>query len=201
MLKLKLQYFCHLMWTTDSLEKTLMLVFEDWRQKKRTTEDEMVGWHHRLDGHEAEQAPGVGNGQGNLVCFSLWDRKYSYMTEQLNWLKLNTLLSSGYTKNTNNEHKMFQESIRKLFHHYDQLMITSRLNFSLITNIYKIVGTKLSTWPLMPQILNCSWKKWGCLWTLLIGGGLVLYKVPSASYKLPSCSSDFQNKYLTFHDH
>ena len=44
---------------------------EDWRQKEKgTTEDEMVGWHHRLDGHEFEQAPGVGDGQGGLVCCS-----------------------------------------------------------------------------------------------------------------------------------
>ena len=48
------------------------------------TEDEMVGWHHRLDGHEFEQAPGVGDGQGSLVCCSPWDRKGSDMTESLN---------------------------------------------------------------------------------------------------------------------
>ena len=41
---------------------------EDWRQDKGTTEDEMVGWHHRLDGHEFEQAPGVGDGQRSLAC-------------------------------------------------------------------------------------------------------------------------------------
>ena len=51
MLKLKLQYFGHLMWRTDSLEKTLML--EKWRQEEKgTTEDEMVGWHHQLNGRE-----------------------------------------------------------------------------------------------------------------------------------------------------
>ena len=62
MLKLKLQSFGHLMQRTDSLEKTLML--KDWRQKeKRMIEDEMVGWHHQLDGHEFEQALGVGDGQ------------------------------------------------------------------------------------------------------------------------------------------
>ena len=44
----------------------------DW---KGTTEDEMVGWHHRLDGHEFEQALGVGDGQGSLACFSPWDYK------------------------------------------------------------------------------------------------------------------------------
>ena len=44
------------------------------------TEDEMVGWHHRLDGHEFEQAPGVGDGQGSLTCCSPWGRKESDMT-------------------------------------------------------------------------------------------------------------------------
>ena len=53
---------------------------------KGTTEDEMVGWHHRLDGHEFEWAPGVGDGQGSLACCSPWGRKKSDMTEWLNWL-------------------------------------------------------------------------------------------------------------------
>ena len=48
------------------------------------TEDEMVGWHHRLDGHESEQAPGVGDGQGGLASCSSWVHKESDMTEQLN---------------------------------------------------------------------------------------------------------------------
>ena len=49
---------------------------KDWRQEeKRTTEDEMVGWHHQLDGHEFEQAPRVGDGQGSLACCSPWGRK------------------------------------------------------------------------------------------------------------------------------
>ena len=47
------------------------------------TEDEMVGWHHRLDGHEFEQAPGPGDGQGRLVCCSPWGRKESDVTEKL----------------------------------------------------------------------------------------------------------------------
>ena len=49
-----------------------------------TTENEMVGWHHRLYGYEFEQALGVGNEQGNLVCCSPWGRKESDMTERLN---------------------------------------------------------------------------------------------------------------------
>ena len=48
------------------------------------TEDEMVGWHHRFNGHEFEQAPGVGEGQGSLACCSPWCCKESDMTEQLN---------------------------------------------------------------------------------------------------------------------
>ena len=48
------------------------------------TEEEMVAWHHRLDGHEFEQVPGVGDGQGSLACYSPWGHKESDMTEQLN---------------------------------------------------------------------------------------------------------------------
>ena len=48
------------------------------------TEDEMVGWHHKLNGHEFEQAPGDGEGQGSLACCSPWGLRESNMTEQLN---------------------------------------------------------------------------------------------------------------------
>ena len=59
---------------------------KDWRQEEKgTTEDEIVGWHHWLDGHEFEQAPGVGDGQGRLVCYSPWGPKESDTTEWLNW--------------------------------------------------------------------------------------------------------------------
>ena len=58
---------------------------KDWRQKEKgMTEDEMVGWHHQLNGHEFEQTPGVGNGQGSLG-FCPWGRKELDTTEQLNW--------------------------------------------------------------------------------------------------------------------
>ena len=58
---------------------------KDWRQKQKgTTEDEMLGWHHWPDGHEFEQAPGVGDGQGSLACCSPWGRQESDMTEWLN---------------------------------------------------------------------------------------------------------------------
>ena len=61
----------------------------DWRQEEKgTTEDEMVGWHHCLSGHEFEQALGVSDGQGSLVCCNPWGRKESDMTEWLNWTEL-----------------------------------------------------------------------------------------------------------------
>ena len=58
----------------------------DWGQEeeKGTTEDKMAGWHHRLNGHESERTPGVGDVQGGLVCCDSWGRKESDMTEQLN---------------------------------------------------------------------------------------------------------------------
>ena len=60
---------------------------KDWRKEvKGTTEDEMVGWHHWLNGHEFEQAQGVGDGQGSLVCCIPWVHKESNTTEQLNFL-------------------------------------------------------------------------------------------------------------------
>ena len=79
MLKLKIQYFGHLMQRTDSLEKTD--AGKDWGQKEK---DEIVVWHHWLNGQEFEQAPRVGNGQGSLACCSPWGCKESDTTEWLN---------------------------------------------------------------------------------------------------------------------
>ena len=88
MLKLKLQYF----WPPDG--KNWLIgkdpdAGKEWRQEEKgMTEDEMVGWHHWLDGYEFESAPGAGDGLGNLVCCSLWGCKESDTTEQLNWTEL-----------------------------------------------------------------------------------------------------------------
>ena len=83
MLKLKLQYFGHLMQRTNSLEKTLMLGKIEARRR---------GWqkirHHWLNGYEFKQAPGVGDGQGGLACCDSWGRKESDMTEGLIWSDL-----------------------------------------------------------------------------------------------------------------
>ena len=85
MLKLKLQYFGHLIWKTDSLEKTLMLGKIEGRRRRG---QQRMRWLDGItdDGHKFEQAPGVGDGQGNLACCSSWDRKESETTERLNWI-------------------------------------------------------------------------------------------------------------------
>ena len=84
MLKLKLQYFGHRMgsWLIGKDSDA----GSDWGQEeKRTTEDEMAGWHHWLDGCESGWTPGVGNEQGGLACCNPWGRKQSDTAEQLNW--------------------------------------------------------------------------------------------------------------------
>ena len=87
MLMLKLQYFGHLMQRTDSLDAG-----NGWRwEEKGMTEDEMVGWHRWLNGHEFEQALGVGDEQGSLACCHPWGLKESDTIEWLNW----TEVSSG----------------------------------------------------------------------------------------------------------
>ena len=92
MLKLKLQYFGHLTWRVDSLEKTLMLGGIG-GQKTGRTEDEMAGWHHRLNAHEFGWTPGIGDGQRGLVCCDSWGCKESdTMETELNWSELWTKL-------------------------------------------------------------------------------------------------------------
>ena len=71
----------------------------DWGQEEKgTTEDEMAGWHHWLDGREFEWTPGDGDGQGGLVCCSSWGRKESDTTEWLNWTELTDTQNSGTLK-------------------------------------------------------------------------------------------------------
>ena len=87
-LKLKLQYFGHLMQRANSFRKDPG-AGKDWRQEEKgMTEYEMVGWHHRLNGHEFEQAPGDGEGQGSLKCCSPWGRRAGH-----NWTTENKQVS------------------------------------------------------------------------------------------------------------
>ena len=99
--KLKLQSFGYLMWRADSLEKTD--AGRDWGQdEKGTTEDEMAGWYHWLNGRESGWTPGVGDGQGGVACCDSWGCKESDTTEQLNWIELNVYLEN-YTRSSTME--------------------------------------------------------------------------------------------------
>ena len=84
---------------------------KDWRQEEMgTTKDEMVGWHHWLNGHEFELALGIGDGQGSLACCSSWGRKESATTEWLNWTEL-----SPHCRRARCEH-LAQGSLLRKFH-------------------------------------------------------------------------------------
>ena len=69
---------------TDSLGKTLMLGKIEGKRRRGVTEDELVGWHHQLNGYESEQTTGDCEGQGSLACCSPWGRKELNTTWQLN---------------------------------------------------------------------------------------------------------------------
>ena len=98
-----IHYFGPILWPPDAknwlIEKDCD-AGKDWRQgEKGMTEDETVRWHHRLNGHDFEQAPEVGDGQGILECCSPWGRKESDTTEWLNWTELKyNLIHKGSTK-------------------------------------------------------------------------------------------------------
>ena len=78
-----IQYFGHLMRRAKSLEKPPVLVKIEGHEDKGATEDKMVGWHHKLNGHEFEQALGEGKEQGSLACCSPWGCRELHTTERL----------------------------------------------------------------------------------------------------------------------
>ena len=82
---------------------------KDWGQEEKgTTEDEMVGWHHWLNGHEFEQVLGVGDGQGSLACCNSWGYKESDMTEWLNWTENIKISVLWFSKTILNSRKKFR---------------------------------------------------------------------------------------------
>ena len=101
MLRFKLQYFGHLMWRANSLEKTLS-AGKDWGQEEKgMKEDEMVGWHHWLSGHEFEQTLGDSEKQDSLACCcSPWVTKS--WTQLSNWTKTRSIMGKVYGKVSGN---------------------------------------------------------------------------------------------------
>ena len=80
---------------------------KDWRQKEKgMTEDEMVGRHHRLNGHEFERIPGSSEGQGSLACCDSWGCKESDMTEWLNWTEHHEKCRAGWSASWNQDRRV-----------------------------------------------------------------------------------------------
>ena len=101
MLKLKLQYFSHLIWRADSLKKTLMLGKIEGKRRRGVAEDEMVGWHHWLIGHKSEKTPGDSGGQRSLECYSPWGTKIQ------TWLSNSTTTSFNRSDYAGKGHKTY----------------------------------------------------------------------------------------------
>ena len=101
----------------------------DWGQEEKgTTEDETAGWHHWLDGRESEWTPGVGDGQGSLVCCNSWGLKESDMTERLNWTGRLLLNKSPNCYSHQYTNQQFQLSVNKQYSF-------SRVNWYLVVEL------------------------------------------------------------------
>ena len=141
-----------ILWSPDAQSRIIRKdpkAGKDWRQKGMI-EDEMVGWHHRLNGHEFKQAPGDGEGQGSLACCSPWGRKESNMTE---WLNNNNL---EYIKNVYNNNKKKQTT------HFKKWTLNLNIHFSTVTQTWNKYMKRCST---SLAIRKCKSKpQWNITW-------------------------------------
>ena len=132
---------------------------KDWGRKKGMTEDEMVGWHHRLNRHGFGWTLGVGDGQGSLMCCSPWDHKESDMTEWLNWTKLNW---RGYFYLT--VQKAFSNCKKKYVGKFIKCRFQSSI-FILLLNILVILWCRwpwihtMRCTPLEDSLILALWKE------------------------------------------
>jgi len=109
---------------------------KDWRQEEKgMTEDEMVGWHHQLDGHKFEQDPGVVDGQGSLTRSSSWGHKESDTTEKLNWTELRegSMDFKPFTNLTNGIKKTFSflKKYKSIYFHWRLITLQYCIGFAI----------------------------------------------------------------------
>ena len=121
------------------------------QEEKGTTEDEMAGWHHRLDGCEFEWTPGVGDGQGGLACCDSWGRKESDTTEQLSWTELNL----GYFK-------LIESSVSIFSDHRVIRLDIKHMEWGMVKNIntWRVNNMLLNSQKVIEGIKKISWNKW-----------------------------------------
>ena len=126
-------------------------VGKDWRQEEKgMTEDEMVGWHHWLNGHEYKQAPGIGDGEGSLACCSPWGHKESVTTERLDWTELSlSLLQEIFSTQGSNPGLLHCRCILYQLNHKGSPRILERLAYPFSG------GWIFPTQELNPGLLHC----------------------------------------------
>ena len=133
---------------------------KDWRwEKKGTTENEMFGWHHWLNGHEYEQAPGVGDGQGSLAYCSPWGHKESDMTEWLNWTECSHSQRLPYVLplcNHNNGHTRLLENSEALIWRTISHLFVPIVSIDASILFFPLLENMLSN----PQNIEDFWRVW-----------------------------------------
>ena len=134
----------------------------DWGQEEKgMTEDEMVGWHHWLDAHEFGWTPGVGDGQGGLVCCDSWGRKELDMTERLNWTELKyikiTLLGFGRVAEGNSSLSKRTLCIEMIFPGYT-LLVAGLIPNLITLRDSAIICVYLMLNPICTLELNYTWR-------------------------------------------
>ena len=135
----------------------------EWGQEEKgTTEDEMAGWHHWLEGHESEWTPGVGAGEGGLACCNSWGCKESDTTERLNWTELNWM---------NDQNPYFQRNSFSFYHCKDGCIIPEEQDGENLKQVCKLclkwkskllslVRLFAASWTVVRGILQAGILKW-----------------------------------------
>ena len=110
--------------------------------EKGTTEDEMAGWHHRLDGHEFGWTPGVGDGQGGLACCDSWGHKESDMTEQHTWVNTYILFCFSGSKRLRNA--IADRKLTRIILSLEKFTLMRKTNKTHLQNTVKIAKIRVS---------------------------------------------------------
>ena len=148
-----------LMQSTDSLGKDPDAEKDWWWEEKGTTEDDIVGWHHWLNGHEFDWTPAVGNGQGGLACCSPWASKVSDTTERLNWTELNLFIRKGLSPKDSTNCLVI-------------LLIYIHLNHNSILGL------------ISNALLKARWFRWGSVSSVKLFPEIQMYKPPFCSHEI-----------------
>ena len=158
---------CPILWSPDVRSQLIgkdLDAGKDWRQEEKgTPEDEMAGWHHQLDGHEFEQAPGVGEVQGSLACCSPWGHKEPDRTS--NWTELDRTArrsSQSILKEINLEYSLEGLMLKLKLYYFGRLMWRDN-SLKKILILGKLEGRKRGQQSWMASLTQWTWV-WANSW-------------------------------------